>query len=121
MISGIALSNALRVVVLGLFGLTLGETAIVFKNYSKVIKSTRRLLPMHIAGVSAGLMMLEFYVAFTTVTVGIGRPFSWLILYNIAALGLVYASLVMVRRHVGHKKKAHEEIASLLDEPDFTP
>lgn len=114
-------ANSLRVVVLILFGLTMGETALIFRKYLKVARRIQRLLPVHVAVISLGLMMLEFYVAFTTATRGIGQPFSWLIIYNIVSFVLVYTALVIIRTHVNRKVAFSDEISSLLEDPNGLP
>lgn len=118
--TAIAFANILRTLVLLLYGLTLGETGFIFRKYFRIAKATRRLLPIHIVGITTGLMMLETYVAIKTIGY-FGDTFSWLTPYNIVALGLVYASLVAVRKHVTPKAHLHDEMESLLDDPDFIP
>jgi hypothetical protein len=113
-------ADLLRYAVLVLFGLTVGETGFILKKYGRIAKATRRLLPIHITGVTVGLLMLETYVAIKTIGY-IGDPFSWLTPYNIVALSLIYASLVAVRKHVTPKAQLSKDMESLLEDPDFIP
>lgn len=114
-------ADVLRIIVVILFGLTLGETAAIFRSYFKVAAKIRRLLPLHIIGISVGLLMLEFYVAFITVTERMGTSFSWLAVYSLVALALVYAALLAIRKHVTPKAQVSRDMESLLEDPNFLP
>ena len=113
-------ADALRVVILLLFGLSIGETLYIFRNYLMVAASTRRLLPIHIAGISVALLGLQAEAVWQNIERW-GDPFTWYIPVNLVLFVLTYVSLVSVRVHVSRKGKAHRHIDSLLKDPHTLP
>lgn len=113
-------ADVLRVVILGLFGLTIGETLFIFRHYIRLIPSTRRLLPVHIVSISLALLGLEAEAVWQNVE-RLGDPLTWYIPINLVLFLLTYCSLVSVRVHVSRKGKAHRQIDSLLRDPNGLP
>ncbi len=112
--------DLVRIVILLLFGLAIGETLWIVRVYLKIIRSTRRLLPIHVGTISLGVLGLEAEAAWQSVS-RFGEPFTPYIAVNLFMFGLVYVALLLMRIHITRKADAHERITSLLDDKDMTP
>ncbi len=96
-------ADIMSMIVLILFGLSLGETGWIIRSYFKIASKTRALLPSHVFMVGFATLLLELEVAFALVFNRFGSPITWYEPYNLVAFGLLWVSLITIRQHVTHK------------------
>ena len=112
--------DALRYVIFGLFGFTIGETAWIVRQYFGVIVRTRRLLPTHVGLISVAFLGFETEAVYQNAK-NFGDPATYYVPLNLTLFSLAYVALVMIRVHITRKRNAHTEIQSLLHEKDGLP
>lgn len=112
--------DAVRVLVLTMYGLTVGQTAWVIRSYLRIAVATRRLLPSHVLLVSVSLIGFETVAAWET-TDQFGSGFTPYIPLNIALFGLALTALTMVRVHVNRKRDLTRQILPLVQDPNEMP
>lgn len=112
-------ADAIRVLILLLFGLSVGEAGWILRKYYQVAVDTRRLLATHVTAISASLLLLEFHVAYS-VTRQFGDSLNWLLILDLLACVGVYASLILIKLHTRTKPKKKNQVKSLLEDPNET-
>lgn len=99
-------ADILRVIVLVLFGVSLGETAWIVRIYFRIAAKTRALLPIHVFLIGLATLLLEIEVAVVLVANRFGDPIAWYSPYNLVTFGLLWTALITIRRHVTHKHRS---------------
>lgn len=100
-----AFADILSLIVLVLFGLSLGETGWIVRVYFKIAANTRALLPVHVVMVGLATLMLELEVITVFVANRFGTPLTWVEPFNLVAFGLLWISLITIRQHVTQKHR----------------
>ncbi len=108
--------DAFRAIIISLYGFSIGETALIARRYSLIVKKTRRLLPWHVAAVSVGMLGLEAEAVWQNIE-KVGQGFSWYVPVNLVLFSAVYFALISVRRHITRKVDTQQEFLPLLQEP----
>ncbi len=103
-------ADILRLIVLMLFGLSLGETGWIVRIYFKLAAKTRALLPTHVFLVGSATLLFEIEVATELIAIRFGDPITWYTPFSLAAFGLLWISLITIRRHVTHKHSSQISI-----------
>jgi hypothetical protein len=106
----LVLAYVLDLIVLLLFGLSLGETGWIVRIYFKIAASTRALLPSHVFLVGLATLLLEVEAVWQ-IAIRFGDPFTWHTPFNLVAFSLLWVSLVTIRRHV--TLRHHLQVANL--------
>lgn len=104
---------ALDIIVLLLFGLTLGETGWIVRVYFKIAAKTRALLPSHVFMVGLATLLLEVEAVWQ-IAIRFGDPVTWHSPFNLVAFSLLWISLITIRRHVTNKYRKQARTDWLL-------
>lgn len=114
------IGDIVRVIIFVLFGLAIGETAWIWRKYVRLVRGTRRLLPLHVAGVSFSMLGLQTVAVWQNIR-HIGDPPGVYVPINLVLFSLVYLSLLSMRLHITTKTDTQDSLKPLVIDPNEFP
>jgi len=114
------LGDIIRVADIVLFGLCVGETALIVRLYLGVLRSVRRLLPYHVVLIGFSTLGLQAEAVWQNVS-RIGTPASWYTVINFFLFTTTLVALRFMHMHLMRKRDLTREISPLISDPNEFP
>ena len=113
--------DILRLAIIALFGLCVGETAWIVRQYLGVVRATRRLLPMHVALIGGSFLGLQAEAVWQTIGRVGDHWFTPYVAINLVLFTMAYLALAFMRRHLTRKRDLARTISPLLQDGNEIP